>query len=76
MDVKVLIDGEKSKTQNDGSREPELKILYYDISKFNRTTQFLLCCSGVFAFYLIYGYLQVSLNVALNFGLSNKPIIG
>lgn len=60
MDVKVLIDCEKSKTSNDmhNSREPELKLLYYDISKFNKTTQFLLCCTGVFAFYLIYGYLQ------------------
>lgn len=62
MDVKVLIDSEKSKTSNDlhSSREPELKLLYYDISKFNQTTQFLLCCAGVFVFYIIYGYLQVS----------------
>lgn len=37
--------------------EPELTLLWCDISKYSKTTQFLFCCTGVFVFYLIYGYL-------------------
>jgi solute carrier family 35 (adenosine 3'-phospho 5'-phosphosulfate transporter), member B3 len=34
----------------------EIKILCFDLSFYNKTTQFLLCCLGVFILYLAYGY--------------------
>ncbi|XP_055607610.1 adenosine 3'-phospho 5'-phosphosulfate transporter 2 [Uranotaenia lowii] len=36
----------------------ELKILCFDLTYYNGTTQFLLCCAGVFVMYLLYGYMQ------------------
>ncbi|XP_076271600.1 adenosine 3'-phospho 5'-phosphosulfate transporter 2 [Rhynchophorus ferrugineus] len=33
-------------------------ILCLDISNFSQTTQFALCCTAVFVFYLLYGYMQ------------------
>ncbi|XP_064552479.1 adenosine 3'-phospho 5'-phosphosulfate transporter 2 [Drosophila montana] len=36
----------------------EVRILCFDLSHYNRTTQFLLSCAGVFILYIIYGYLQ------------------
>lgn len=43
--------GEKS------SDVAKLTLLWYDISRFSKTTQFVLCCIGVFVFYLMYGYM-------------------
>lgn len=45
---------------NDNIREEkqEIKILYINISHFSQTTQFLICCTVVFIFFLIYGYMQ------------------
>lgn len=37
---------------------PELRILCFDLTYYNRTTQFLLSCAGVFFLYILYGYLQ------------------
>lgn len=37
---------------------PEVRILCLDLTHYNPTTQFLLCCLGVFFFFLLYGYLQ------------------
>ncbi|XP_037722841.1 adenosine 3'-phospho 5'-phosphosulfate transporter 2 [Drosophila subpulchrella] len=37
---------------------PELRILCFDLTFYNRTTQFLLSCAGVFILYILYGYLQ------------------
>ncbi|XP_030385192.1 adenosine 3'-phospho 5'-phosphosulfate transporter 2 [Scaptodrosophila lebanonensis] len=37
---------------------PELRILCFELTYYNRTTQFLLSCAGVFILYIIYGYLQ------------------
>ncbi|XP_034656621.1 adenosine 3'-phospho 5'-phosphosulfate transporter 2 [Drosophila subobscura] len=37
---------------------PELRILCFDLTHYNRTTQFLLSCAGVFILYILYGYLQ------------------
>lgn len=34
------------------------KILCFDLTQCSNQMQFLLCCTGVFGFYLIYGYLQ------------------
>lgn len=36
----------------------EIKVLCIDLTYYNSTTQFLLCCAGVFFFYLMYGYMQ------------------
>lgn len=36
---------------------PKLTLLWFDISKLTSTTQFVLCCIGVFVFYLMYGYM-------------------
>ncbi|KAH8418217.1 hypothetical protein KR222_001066, partial [Zaprionus bogoriensis] len=36
----------------------EMRILCFDLSYYNRTSQFLLSCAGVFILYIIYGYLQ------------------
>ncbi|KAG9347836.1 hypothetical protein JZ751_003852 [Albula glossodonta] len=36
----------------------ELRVLGINLSNFNTPTQFFICVSGVFVFYLIYGYLQ------------------
>ncbi|XP_065086778.1 adenosine 3'-phospho 5'-phosphosulfate transporter 2 [Ochlerotatus camptorhynchus] len=41
----------------DGDRK-EVKILFFDLTYYNTTTQFLLCCAGVFVLYLLYGYMQ------------------
>ncbi|XP_037929625.1 adenosine 3'-phospho 5'-phosphosulfate transporter 2 [Teleopsis dalmanni] len=37
---------------------PEVRILCFDLSYYNKTSQFLLSCAGVFVLYLLYGYLQ------------------
>lgn len=39
-------------------KDPAIKILCFDLTQYNATTQFLLSCFGVFALYLVYGYLQ------------------
>nr|XP_005305230.2 adenosine 3'-phospho 5'-phosphosulfate transporter 2 isoform X3 [Chrysemys picta bellii] len=36
----------------------DIIVLGMNLSKFNKPTQFFICVSGVFMFYLIYGYLQ------------------
>lgn len=37
---------------------PKIKILYFNISHFSHTTQFLICCAVVFLFFIVYGYMQ------------------
>uniref|UniRef100_A0A8W7PZM0 Adenosine 3'-phospho 5'-phosphosulfate transporter 2 n=1 Tax=Anopheles coluzzii TaxID=1518534 RepID=A0A8W7PZM0_ANOCL len=59
----VIYLGDKDLNRNrhrdrDQSPEREIKILFFDLTHYNRTTQFLLCCGGVFALYLVYGYMQ------------------
>lgn len=44
-------------TKNEGACN-ELKVMCFDFSYYNKTTQFLLSCTGVFIFYIIYGYMQ------------------
>ncbi|XP_037045949.1 adenosine 3'-phospho 5'-phosphosulfate transporter 2 [Bradysia coprophila] len=46
-----------NKTKPD-QKSSEIKILCFDLTHYNGTTQFLLCCAGVFVLYIIYGYLQ------------------
>lgn len=52
--------GDKDLNRNRAGSDdpPEIKILCFDLTHYNRTTQFLLCCAGVFALYLVYGYMQ------------------
>lgn len=38
----------------------ELRVLGINLSSFSAPTQFFICVAGVFIFYLIYGYLQVT----------------
>lgn len=50
--------------QNGGSKEDsesrkQLVVLGISLDSLPRATQFLVCCGGVFLFYLIYGYVQV-----------------
>lgn len=40
------------------NEEYRIKLLFFDISHYNKTTQFLLCCIGIFISYLLYGYFQ------------------
>lgn len=47
----------KLSIRDDGD-PPEMRILCFDLTHYNKTTQFLLSCAGVFVLYLLYGYLQ------------------
>ncbi|XP_049540805.1 adenosine 3'-phospho 5'-phosphosulfate transporter 2 [Anopheles darlingi] len=51
-------DKDLNRNRNGADDPPEIKILCFDLTHYNRTTQFLLCCAGVFALYLVYGYMQ------------------
>ena len=53
-DVENTKENEKENVANS-----ELKILFFDISSYSPTSQFLFCSIGVFVFYLLYGYMQV-----------------
>lgn len=35
-----------------------ITVLYFNISKYTQTVQFIICCSAVFVFFLLYGYMQ------------------
>lgn len=47
---------EKQHDQQNGN--VEIKVFCLDLTYYNSTTQFLLCCLGVFFFFLLYGYMQ------------------
>lgn len=38
----------------------DLRVLGINLSSFGTVAQFFICVTGVFVFYLVYGYLQVS----------------
>lgn len=57
LDVKVHV-GDANIDKNEKINS-EVKILFYDISDFRPVPQFLICSTGVFVFYLMYGYMQV-----------------
>lgn len=52
----------------------DVVVLGVNLSKFNKPTQFFICVSGVFMFYLIYGYLQVNAMNLFN-NLSNATFL-
>lgn len=41
-----------------GGNGATVYILSWEITQYNRLTQFFLCCGGVFLLYIVYGYLQ------------------
>lgn len=57
MDSKINID-DNEKTKSQYKNEQNIRILGIDLTNYSPTTRFLLCCAGVFFFYLLYGYLQ------------------
>ncbi|KAH8278209.1 hypothetical protein KR044_002422, partial [Drosophila immigrans] len=48
----------KSSASKSSGSTQEMRILCFELSHYNRTTQFLLSCAGVFILYILYGYLQ------------------
>nr|WBR79116.1 adenosine 3'-phospho 5'-phosphosulfate transporter [Gryllodes sigillatus] len=63
MSTKISIDISKdsdigSPNQSNSNPNSKVEVLYCDISHYSQNCQFLLCCVGVFVFYLIYGYFQ------------------
>ena len=47
-------------TKDQTQPRTDLKILCFNLEHLSPLTQFLFCCTGVFFFFLIYGYCQVS----------------
>lgn len=48
-------------TQHSKNYDSKVKVLCFDISHLSQTIQFIICCSAVFFFYIIYGYMQVNI---------------
>ncbi|XP_065362393.1 adenosine 3'-phospho 5'-phosphosulfate transporter 2 [Calliphora vicina] len=49
---------QRKNSTTDNTEPPEMRILCFELTHYNKTTQFLLSCAGVFVLYLLYGYLQ------------------
>jgi hypothetical protein len=64
LDLKVYI--EDANVEKNEKVNSEVKILFYDISNFSQLSQLLMCSTGVFVFYLMYGYMQVIICAALS----------
>lgn len=56
LDMKVFI--ENANIEKNEKVNLEVKLLFYDISNFSQLSQLLMCSTGVFVFYLMYGYMQ------------------
>lgn len=56
--IEISIQSQRDKEEATCNRE--LVILGFSLDSLPRSAQFLICCGGVFLFYLIYGYVQVS----------------
>lgn len=63
QDMKIYI--ENANIKKNEKVNFEVKILFYDISNFSQLSQLLMCSTGVFVFYLLYGYMQVSICAVL-----------
>lgn len=48
----------RKKSTPENADSTEMRILCFELTYYNKTTQFLLSCAGVFVLYLLYGYLQ------------------
>lgn len=75
MDTRIGIEND-NRTFKSSRRDssPPLHVLYYDISGYKSSTQFLLCCAGVLTLYLVYGYLQVGLGLNFTLIILNKGL--
>jgi len=62
MSITIDIDDAAAKERRQ-IEELEYRFLWLDLRTFPGYVQFLTCCGGVFFFYLIYGYCQVSMTV-------------
>lgn len=61
MDVRINVsDKDKNKDGPDQTQVEKVKVLYFDITNYSQYNQIMICTIGVFFFYLMYGYLQVS----------------
>ncbi|KAG8237805.1 hypothetical protein J437_LFUL002413 [Ladona fulva] len=59
METRIQMKGSEKGEENILKQEKsETKLLWFSISEYSSYAQFLLCCSAVFVFYLMYGYLQ------------------
>ncbi|XP_059470254.1 adenosine 3'-phospho 5'-phosphosulfate transporter 2 [Neocloeon triangulifer] len=56
--TQILIGDEDQKSIRKKDHDNETKIVCFNISHFSQQVQFLLCSVAVFAFYLLYGYMQ------------------
>lgn len=54
----IGMDKKSYTSQGKNSDPEELKILCFNLTYYNKTTQFICCCTGVFVLYLLYGYMQ------------------
>ena len=64
VSVKIQIDGSSSSAT---SASNKVKLLGIPIHRFSPTLQFIICALAVFFFYLVYGYLLVSIMDVLLF---------
>lgn len=56
----IEISVQSQRDKEDATCKRELLVLGFSLDSLPRSAQFLICCGGVFLFYLIYGYVQVS----------------
>lgn len=54
----IEISVESQRDKEDATCKRELLVLGFSLDSLPRSAQFLICCGGVFLFYLIYGYVQ------------------
>ena len=54
-------------------KNADMTVLCFNLRTMPRPAQFIICCSGVFFFYLVYGYFQVS-SQNLNLNIFSTPI--
>lgn len=59
LDLKIPI--ENTNIDKNEDINSEVKILFYDIRHLSPLSQLLVCSCGVFIFYLMYGYMQVTI---------------
>jgi solute carrier family 35 (adenosine 3'-phospho 5'-phosphosulfate transporter), member B3 len=62
-DSKESSEGKVTSNDNKGVQEIQVHLFGQDLSKYSPNSQFGICCSGVFLFNVLYGYLQELLSV-------------
>lgn len=64
LDLKIPI--ENTNFDKNEDINSEVKILFYDIRHLSPLSRLLVCSCGVFIFYLMYGYMQVTICTAVS----------